>query len=69
VVCLYVNIPVKEDTKKLLDDARSALGTKTYDETVRKLVRSNSFLVLAPLKGILKGSPPFERDKRDRTFG
>ncbi|HIH19987.1 TPA: hypothetical protein HA244_01845 [Candidatus Micrarchaeota archaeon] len=66
---MYFNIPVKEDTKKLLDELRDAMGTKSYDETVKKLARSKSFLILKPLEGIIKGTPAFKRDKSERTFG
>ncbi len=66
---MYVNIPVKEDTKKTLDAFREVFKTKSYDETVKKLAQSRSFLLIKDLEGSLKGLPPFKRDKDDwRTF-
>ena len=65
----YVNIPVKRDTKKLVDVLRKNMGTKSYDETLKKLARTNSILVLKDLRGLLKGTPPFEREKHERRFG
>lgn len=65
----YVNIPVRRDTKKLVDVLRKNMGTKTYDETLRHMARTNSIMVLKDLRGIFKGMPRFERDKRERHFG
>ena len=60
---MYVNIPVKENTKRVLDDFREVLGARSYDETVTKLAHSSSFLLIKDLEGSLKGTPKFKRDK------
>ncbi len=65
---MYVNIPVQVETKKKLDAIREVLKTKTYDETVNKMTQSYSYLLIKDLKGSLKGTPPFKRDKSERTF-
>ena len=66
---MYVNIPVREETKKTLDAIREALKTKSYDETVKKMAQSYSYLLIRDLKGTLKGLPPFKREKDDwRNF-
>lgn len=65
---MYVNLPVKQDTKKRIDEFRKALGSNSYDETLNELANRNSFLLIADLKGSLAGTPPFKRDKRDRDF-
>ena len=66
---MYVNIPVQKDTKKTLDAIRKVLKTKSYDETVKKMAQSYSYLLIKDLKGSLKGTPPFKRDKDDwRSF-
>ena len=65
----YVNIPVRRDTKKLVDVLKKNMSAKSYDETLRHLARTNSIMVLKDLRGLLKGTPPFERDKRERHFG
>ena len=69
VIAMYVNIPVRPNTKKILDELRKSLGTTSYDETVKELARTNSFLLIKDLKGILKGTPPFKREKLERDFG
>lgn len=66
---MYVMIPVKKDTKKLVDERMIEMGAQTYDEAVREAFRPIGPGPLRELKGILKGSPPFVRDKRDRNFG
>ncbi|MEK6953454.1 MAG: hypothetical protein AABX01_00480 [Candidatus Micrarchaeota archaeon] len=68
MVAMYVNIPVRENTKKLLDQFREVTDSKSYDETVQKLVERNSFLLIADLEGIIEGCAPFKRDKRARNF-
>ncbi len=66
---MYVNIPVQENTKKTLDQIRELLKTKSYDETVKKMAQSYSYLLIKDLRGSLKGTQPFKRDKDDwRTF-
>ncbi|MFH0713981.1 MAG: hypothetical protein V1722_04860 [Candidatus Micrarchaeota archaeon] len=66
---MYVNIPVRVNTKNKLDAIREALQMKSYDETVNKMAQSCSYLLIKDLKGSLKGTPPFKRDKNDwRTF-
>jgi len=66
---MYVNIPVKKETKEKIDAFRRALGAKSYDETLNALAKRSNFLLIKDLKGILKGAPRFVRDKRDRDFG
>lgn len=61
-------IPVKKDTKKLVDERMGETGAKTYDEAVREAFRPKGLEAIRELKGILKGGPPFVRDKRDRVF-
>ncbi len=65
---MYVNIPVRENTKMLLDELRKVFGSKSYDETLQKLAERNSFLLIADLEGIIEGAPRFKRDKRERDF-
>ena len=65
---MYVTIPVTKETKKLVDDRKEEMGLKTYDETIAALARPNPLVALKDLKGILAGTPPFERDRSDRTF-
>ena len=68
VITMYVTIPVKPDTKKLIDDRKEELGLKTYDETLAALARKDIGFVLEKHRGILKGAPPFKRDKSERNF-
>lgn len=62
---MYVTVPVREDTKKLLDEFKEVLGAKSYDETVQALAKGKNFMLLKGLRGMLKGTPKFVRDKRD----
>ncbi len=64
----YVTLPVSRETKKLVDERKKQMGLRTYDETVAALARPNIIEALGPFKGILKGAPPFKRDKNDRKF-
>ena len=64
----YVTIAVSRTTKKLVDAKKKQMGLRTYDETVAALARPNLIEALEPFKGILKGAPPFKRDKNDRKF-
>ncbi len=67
----YINLPVKPDTKQSIDEYRRTHGLKSYDETLRKLLnrgKNGNFKLLADLEGVLEGTPPFVRDKRDRNF-
>ena len=66
---MYVNIPVKPETRDLLDMYREIYKAKSYDETLRELAQANSFLLLKDLKGILKNAPKFKRDHLERDFG
>ena len=66
---MYVNIPVRENTKLLLDEFRKMFGARSYDETVQALAKRNSFLLLADLEGTLAGTPRFKREKLERDFG
>ena len=66
---MYVNIPVRKDTKDVLDTFRDILKTKSYDDTVIRITQSCSYLLIKDLKGSLKGAPRFKRDKSDwRSF-
>lgn len=65
---MYVTIPVKQDTKKMLDDLKTAFGAKSYDETVKEMAKANSFRLLADLEGIIAGTPKFVRDHSERSF-
>ncbi len=60
---MYVNIPVKKDTKQVLDTFRRVLKTRSYDDTVVRITQSCSYLLIKDLKGSLKGAPRFKRDK------
>ncbi|MBI5226509.1 hypothetical protein HY994_04735 [Candidatus Micrarchaeota archaeon] len=64
-----MNIPVKKETKDKIDAFRHALGARSYDETLNALAKRSNFLLIKDLKGILTGTEPFVRDKRDRVFG
>lgn len=65
---MYENVPLKKDTKKMLDEFKEVFKSKSYDETVKELGRANGFLLLKDLKGIIAGSPRFEREKLERDF-
>ncbi len=66
---MYVNIPVRQETKETIDEFRKVFGTKSYDETLKELTKANSFKLIEDLEGIIAGAPKFERDKRVRNFG
>ncbi|MFH0971774.1 MAG: hypothetical protein V1835_04370 [Candidatus Micrarchaeota archaeon] len=66
---MYVNIPVRQNTKLLLDQFREATGSRSYDETLQKLAHRSSFLLLADMEGILKGTQKFKREKLERDIG
>lgn len=66
--CVYFMIPVKQETKKLIDQRKKELGAHTYDEAMRELARPKGLDALKQFEGILEGCPPFVRDKRDRVF-
>jgi hypothetical protein len=66
---MYVNIPVKEGTKAIIDELRKVLHTKSYDDTLQKLASANSFLLMADMEGMIANTPKFERDKLERNFG
>ena len=65
---MYVNIPVKEDTKKMLDDFKEAFNAKSYDETIKQMGRENTFVLLKGLEGILSGGRKFKREQLERDF-
>ncbi len=65
----YVMIPVKKETKKLIDEMKEEKGTQTYDEFFRQeLIGRNILVGMEKYRGRGKGLPPFVRDKRDRVF-
>ena len=67
----YINLPVKPDTKKIIDAYRDSHGLKSYDETLKKVFKKNrkgNIKMLYDLEGSLAGTEPFVRDKRDRNF-
>lgn len=64
----YSTIAVSRETKKLVDERRKELGAETYDEALKILARPKGLGRLRELEGILKGTPPFVRDRRDRNF-
>ena len=67
----YINLPVKPDTKKIIDAYRDSHGLKSYDETFKAVFKKNqkgNFKLIADLEGIFEGTPAFVRDKRDRHF-
>ncbi|OIO26709.1 hypothetical protein AUJ14_01030 [Candidatus Micrarchaeota archaeon CG1_02_55_22] len=66
---MYVTIPVKPETKKLIDKRKAELGATTYDETLQKLAKRNAFTELEKLAGSLTDAPEFTRDKHDRKIG
>ncbi len=68
IVCDYVMLPVKKETKELVDVRRKEMGAKTYDEAVHRLASRGVFHALKPFEGILKGTPEFVRDKRERKL-
>jgi hypothetical protein len=68
VVVMYVTIPVKKETKELVDARRAEMGLETYDETIAALARPTLLEALAPFKGTLKGTPEFKRNKHDRKI-
>ena len=65
---MYVTIAVKPETKKLIDQRKEEFGLNTYDETIQRLVRPDLVTALEAHTGALKGTPKFERDRRDRKF-
>ncbi len=65
---MYVTIPIKVETKELLDEFKRVLKAKSYDETVRELAKANRFMLLAELEGSLEGTPKFQREKLVRDF-
>ncbi|MFH1246862.1 MAG: hypothetical protein V1644_00640 [Candidatus Micrarchaeota archaeon] len=62
---MYVNIPVKENTKEVLDTFRRIFGVRSYDDTVIRMTQSCSYLLIKDLEGSLKDTPRFKRDKSD----
>ncbi len=68
-MAMYVMIPVKKETKKLVDLAKKSRGAATYDEVIAGAFKQKSgWEILGPIHGIIKGGPPFVRDKSERTF-
>ncbi len=68
---VYINLPVKPNTKKIIDEYRKRHGLKSYDDTLLRVFeekKKGSFEQIKDLEGTLKGAPPFVRDKRDRHF-
>jgi hypothetical protein len=58
-------IAVKSETLDLLKHAKDDMGVETYDELLRKLVISAK-IPKKSLRGILKTTKPFVREKIDR---
>ena len=65
---VYVNIGVKPETKKILDNFKETYHASSYEDTIKEMAKANAFKSMLKLEGILKGCPEFKRDKRDRTF-
>ncbi len=69
IIMEYAMIAVKKETKELIDEMKEEKGAKTYDEFFRQeLIGKNALVVMEKYRGILKGTKPFVRDKRDRVF-
>ena len=65
----YAMIAVKKETKGWIDEMKEEKGAKTYDEFFRQeLIGRNVVVGMEKFRGILKGTKPFVRDKRDRVF-
>ncbi|MBI4361250.1 hypothetical protein HY572_05765 [Candidatus Micrarchaeota archaeon] len=67
----YINLPVTPDVKQIIDEYRREHGLKSYSETLRKIfkkTRKGNIFLMDDMRGILKGTPDFVRDKRDRHF-
>jgi|GEM_PF-2202048 len=69
---MYVMIPVRKETKVLVDAYKKAIGAKSYDEAIARNMaehQPSAWDLLSPHVGILKGCEPFVRDKSERDLG
>jgi predicted CopG family antitoxin len=61
---MTTTVQVREDTRRLLDRLKRQLGLASYDEVIRKLIRSKANHPES-LFGACKGSHPFVRETED----
>lgn len=54
-------VQVRDETRKLLDRLKREMGLRSYDEVIRRLVRTKTGLPKS-LFGACKGSQPFVRE-------
>lgn len=66
---VYVMLPVRPQTKKLVDEFKDRVGAKSYDEAIAKAVKpAGGNELLKSIWGICPGLPPFVREKNDRDL-
>jgi predicted CopG family antitoxin len=61
---MTTTVQVRDDTRRLLDRLKRQLGLASYDEVIRKLVKSKTGRPES-LFGACRGSCPFVREKED----
>ena len=60
-IAMPTTVQVSEETRKLLDGLKRELGLKSYDEVIKKLVKSKHGMP-GSLFGACRGSLPFRRE-------
>lgn len=57
---MATTVQVRDETRRVLDKLKKEMGLRSYDEVIRKLVRSSEGL-RESFFGACKGSRPFKR--------
>jgi hypothetical protein len=69
---MYVMIPVRKETKDLVEAYKKSIGAKSYDEAIARNMAEHlqsAWDILSPLAGKFPGLGPFVRDKSERDLG
>lgn len=61
---MTTTVQVRESTRRILERLKNQMGLASYDEVIRRLVRSRTGLPES-LFGVCKGSGAFVRDKEE----
>lgn len=61
---MTTTVQVREETRRMLDKLKKEMGLMSYDEVIRRLLRSETGLPQS-LYGACKGSHPFVREAEE----
>jgi len=66
---MHSTIAVSKETMRMLADLKEKLGTKTHEETIKRMISNERLQILRSFRGALKGvKTEFKRESLDREF-